>query len=501
MRAAGLPRLSGANFADLAGARLPAYDRTSAVSGIVHLGLGAFARGHTARYCDDLLALGEPAAMTGVSLRSGSSTGPLAEQDGLYTLIETDGTNPNLRVIASVNALANGPVEAIDAIASPSTRAVTMTITEKGYHRAPGGGIDHGDPSVIRDLARPMQPTTAPGVLVEALRRRRDGDLGGLAVVSCDNLPANGSVISSAVLELAAARDTGLADWIAEHISFPSTVVDRIVPASTEADRQLVADLLGRLDQAPVRAEEHCSWVIERAHGLPAWDRVGARLVDDIAPWEQRKLRTVNGPHSALAYLGALAGHATIDAAANDPDLSDFVRALIREEVVPTLVAFDDSSADSADPGDAASYAAAVADATLDRFRNPALGHLCEQVAADGSQKLPQRIVEVIGSRRAMNEGVERSGLVIAAWIAWVLWCRRGKARLNDPMAPELLEVAATAGSPGSAGTSLAEAFLGIESIFAPAVASDPVVRSAVSRGLSLIDELGPAGAARSLVS
>ncbi|MGB3412560.1 MAG: mannitol dehydrogenase family protein [Microthrixaceae bacterium] len=496
----------------MSGVRLPAYDRRAAAPGVVHLGLGAFARGHIAAYCDDLLALGEPAAITGVSLRSGSSTRPLADQDGLYTLIETDGTSEQLRVIGSVTALANGASAAVDAISASTTTAVTLTITEKGYHQRSGSGRAHGginrrDPAVAHDLAHPDKPTTAPGVLVAALRRRRDSGLGGIAVISCDNLTSNGEVTAAAVGHLAAEFDADLAAWISEHVNFPSTVVDRIVPATTDADRLLVADRLHRRDDAPVRAETQYSWVIENVSGLPSWDLVGANLVDDVAPWEQRKLRTVNAPHSTLAYLGGLAGHVTINEAASDPSLSSFVQALLVLEVFPTLTALDTLAtltigASAGGPGaggpgagDSAEGASEIARNTLGRFLNP-LGHRCEQVAADGSQKLPQRVVEVIEARRAHDETVDLSALVVAAWISWVLRCRRGKARLVDPLAPELLAIASAAGSDAA---SITEAFLGVDAVFTPAVAADPVVRAAIARGLSLIHELGPAGAAQAL--
>lgn len=501
MTSADVPRLSASTVDRVRGARLPDYERSSARPGIVHLGLGAFARGHLARYCDDLLAMGEPAAITGVSLRSGSSTGLLADQDGLYTLIETDGTSAQLRVIGAVTALAHGGRAAVDAIAHPTTTAVTLTITEKGYHRVAGDGIDSDDPAVAHDLALPNEPVTAPGVVVAALRRRRDEGLGGLAVVSCDNLPTNGAAMAGAVGHLATALDPELAAWITDQVHFPSSVVDRIVPASTADDRQLVADRLGRRDHAPVRSEQHCSWVIEHVPGLPAWERTGALLVQDVGPWEQRKLRTVNGPHSALAYLGGLAGHVTIDVAANDPDLARFVEDLLIEEVMPTLHAFDAPVGRLAN-GDrmtgGGEGANATAPDTLGRFRNPALRHRCAQVAADGSQKLPQRIVDVVASRRAQDLPVDRSAAVIAAWIGWILWCHRGKARLDDPLAPELLTLAAAAG-PGPAA--VADAFLAIESVFAPAVADDPVVRAAVARGLALIHEHGAVGAAHVLAA
>ena len=335
----GPPALHPDLLSRLSGCALPGYDRRAATAGVVHVGLGAFARAHVARYCDDLLALGDAhAAIAGASLVSGATARALAPQDGLYTLIETDGRDPRLRVVGSVTRSAEGPEATVDALAEPSTAAVTLTITEKGYHHDPArGGLAVDDPAVAHDLAHPGAPRTAPGVLVAGLRRRREQGGAGLAVVSCDNLVGNGAVTAAVVTDLAAALDPDLAGWIADHVAFPSTVVDRIVPATTDADRRLVVDRLGVRDAAPVLAEPYCSWVVEAAPGLPRWDRVGATFVDDVAPWQRRKLRLVNGLHSALAYLGALAGHATVDAAVGDPALAGFVRVLATDEILPTL--------------------------------------------------------------------------------------------------------------------------------------------------------------------
>lgn len=482
----------------LTGCALPGYDRRAATAGVVHVGLGAFARGHVARYCDDLLALGDPhAAIAGASLVSGATTRALAPQDGLYTLIETDGRDARLRVVGSVTRSAEGPEATVDALAQPSTVAVTLTITEKGYHRDPvRGGLAVDDPAVAHDLARPGAPRTAPGVLVAGLRQRREQGGAGLAVVSCDNLIGNGEVTAAVVTDLAAAHDPDLAHWIADHVAFPSTVVDRIVPATTDADRRLVVDRLGVRDAAPVLAEPYCSWAVETAPGLPRWDRVGATFVADVAPWQRRKLRLVNGLHSALAYLGALAGHATVDAAVGDPALAAFVRVLATDEIAPTLepppaaALADRGAADhrDVDHGDV--------EATLERFANPALGHRTRQVAADGSQKLRPRLVGTIADRRAAGAPVDRLALVVAAWMAWVAHCSRGGDRLDDPLAPVLTSRVRAAGSSTDA---LAGALFGITAVFDPGVADDDTVRAAVTRALSLIASRGAAGAAEAL--
>lgn len=468
--------------------RLPSYDRTAVRAGIVHLGLGAFARAHLARYCDDLLTLGDgAAAITGAAVRSAATVRALAGQDGLYTLIESDAEGADLRVIGSVTGLATGAEATIGAVADQAVTTVTLTITEKGYHHnLVTGRLDGTHPAVRHDAAHADAPVTAPGVLVAALRRRRDAGHGGLAVVSCDNLPGNGRVTAAVVTELAARTDPDLAAWIAEEIAFPSTVVDRIVPATTDADRRLVASHLGLHDAAPVRAERHCAWVVEKAAGLPGWDRVGATVVDDVTPWQELKLRLVNGPHSALAYLGALAGHATIDAAVADPALAGFVRTLAVDEIVPTL------------PPAVAGQADATAATTLVRFANPTLGHRTRQVAADGSHKLRQRILGPVADRLQAGAPVDRLALVVAAWMAWVARCTGGPDRLDDPLAPRL-SAAVRAAPPGPAG--LAGSLLATTEVFDPPLAADTTFRAAVVRGLTFLDARGAAGAAEAMAA
>ncbi|MCB0977469.1 MAG: mannitol dehydrogenase family protein [Acidimicrobiales bacterium] len=490
-------RLSNGTLPTLAGAVGPAYDRSTVEAGVVHVGLGAFARAHVARYCDDLLASGvEQAAVVGASLRSGATTRSLTPQDGLYTLIETDGRSSDLRVIGAVTALAEGPGATIAALSAPATTAVTLTVTEKGYHRAPAAGrprLDLDDPDIAHDVAQPDDPRTLPGVLTAGLRRRRDCGAGGLTLISCDNLPANGEVTAAVVTELAAAVDPTLAEWIRANVAFPSTVVDRIVPATTDRERQLVTARTGLVDAAPVLAETHCSWVIEDVPAsltplLVGWQRVGALLVDDVAPWQERKLRLVNGPHSALAYLGALAGHETIDAAATDPDLGPFVAALMTREIVPT-VSGGAAGSDDEDPTN-------VADATLARFANPALGHHTRQVAADGTQKLRQRVLDPISVRLAAGDGIDRLALVVAAWMAWVAHCVKSGEHLEDPLAGQLSD--AVRGT-GSTSGQLARALFGTEAVFDPATAANEQLHRAVVRALDLLHDRGPAAAARAL--
>lgn len=432
-------RLGPDTVGGLAGADLPRYDRGDVTAGVVHVGLGAFGRAHVARYCEDLLDTGDPhVAIVGASLRTGAVTAALGPQGGLYTLIESDGGDPGLRVVGAVTGLAHGSDVAAH-IAAANTTAVTVTVTEKGYCTDPcSGHLDRHHPDVLADLADPSTSRSLPGVLVEglAIRRRQVGS--GLAVVSCDNLPRNGAVARAVVTDLALIRDDDLAGWIDANVEFPSTVVDRIVPAATDADRDLVASRIGVRDEAPVRAEVYRSWVIERCGHLPDWDRVGAVLTDDLTPYQDRKLRLVNALHSAAAYLGLLAGYETIDSAIADTVLRSALFRLGVDEIVATLPSVGEVAA-SGSPDE-------VVAGVLDRFANASLGHRCAQVAADGSQKLGPRILSTAAIRHRNGDPSTGLATVVAAWVAQVEAARRSGTALVDPLGPRLLDAAATPG-------------------------------------------------------
>lgn len=478
------PRLSEATLDGLEGALVPAYDRGTAVVGVVHLGLGAFARAHVATYCDRLLAAGDrTAGLCGVSLRTAATVDALDAQDGLYTVIERDDGRADLQVIGSVVRRVHGPPAALAALEAPAVHTVTLTVTEKGYCRnAATGELDVGHPDVRHDIAHPDEPRSVPGVLLAALRRRRRAGVAPPMIVSCDNLSANGRSTRDVVVGLARLSAPETAGWIADEVRFPSTVVDRIVPAPGEADRALVQERTGRLDEAALGCEPFSQWVIEDVAGLRPWVEAGAVVVDAVAPWETLKLRLLNGPHSALAYLGLLAGIETVAEAVVDPTLASFVTALAEREVVPTLPAV------ATDP---AAYAASC----RDRFANSALGHRTAQVAVDGSQKLPLRLLAPMAERVAEGADVERLGLVVAAWMSHVARCTRGIDRLEDPLAPALLERAA---APASAD-GLAGALLGVDEVFGPDRVTDPGWRNPIVRGLRLLEKRGPIAAAASL--
>lgn len=411
------------------GTKIPLYDRGKVTPGMVHLGVGAFHRAHQAAYVDDCLAAGETDwGIIGVSLRSPDTRDALAPQDGLYTLAVRSSGEEELHVIGSIQSLLvapENPDAVLAALTDPRTRIVTLTITEKAYLRAAGGGLDATHPDIIHDLANPQVPKTAHGFLTEALARRLAAGTPPFTVLCCDNLPANGATLHRLLTEFAALRDARLARHVADAVAFPSSMVDRIVPATTDADRARVAGQLGVGDAWPVMTEPFRQWVIEDNFpaGRPAWEKFGVTMVGDVAPFEDMKLRLLNGAHSGIAYLGLLSGHATVDRAFANPAIRQFVDGLWAE-AIPTLP--EDAGLDTK------TYTAELAE----RFSNTALAHRTAQIANDGSQKLPQRIIA--SALECLEAGTEfvHLTLVVAAWIA--ACAARGntlpEAHFTDPL-------------------------------------------------------------------
>ncbi|MGH8851220.1 MAG: mannitol dehydrogenase family protein [Casimicrobiaceae bacterium] len=406
-------RLDLSTLADLPSAvATPRYDPRRVGIGIVHLGIGAFHRAQTAMFSDDALAIERADwGICGVSLRSPDVRDRLVPQDGLYTAVEKSPDAIRRRIVGSVREILflGDQRDAVRTrLIEPETRIVSLTITEKGYCHDPAtGGLNHAHPDVAHDLAHPKQPRSAIGLIVAALDARRLSHERAFTVLCCDNLPHNGALLRALVLAFAEARDPALARWIADHASFPSTMVDRIVPATTAAD---IADndaALGLHDAAPVIHEPFRQWAVEDrfVDGRPAWDRVGAELVADVAPFEAMKLRLLNGSHSALAYLGFLAGFDFIYQVAAEPAFVAYMRRMMETEVAPTL---------KLPPGvDLVSYQ----DALVRRFGNPALPHRTQQIAMDGSQKLPQRLLGTVRDNLAAGRPFDLLALAVAGWM------------------------------------------------------------------------------------
>jgi fructuronate reductase len=304
----------------------PAYDPGAVRVGIVHLGIGAFHRAHQAVYVDDRLGAGETGwGICGVSLRSPETADALGPQDGLYAVCVRSGAGEQLRVVGSVRRILVAPRDPgalLDAMTDPAVRIASLTVTEKGYCHDPATGDLRPDhPEIMADLVEPEQPRSAPGVLVEALRRQRRTGARPFTVLCCDNLPENGRTVGRVLAQLAALRDPDLGRWVENEVAFPSTMVDRIVPATADADRAAVAARLGVRDAWPVMTEPFTQWVIEDSFGAgrPRLEDAGAELVADVAPYELMKLRLLNASHSTLAYLGYLAGYETVSDVMTDP--------------------------------------------------------------------------------------------------------------------------------------------------------------------------------------
>lgn len=415
----------------------------------MHLGVGNFHRAHQAVYVDDCLAADGAWGIRGVSLRRPDMHDALAPQDGLYTLAVKDGATTRARVVGSILdvLVATENVESVlAAMADPATRIITLTVSEKGYCQDPAtGDLDPENAAIKADLARSDQPMTVPGLLVEALRRRRQAGIAPFTVLSCDNLPANGRTLGRIVGQYAALVDDALSDWIAGHVTFPSSMVDRIVPATSDADRAEIAALTGLEDAWPVVTEPFTQWVIEDAFpaGRPDLAAAGAELVADVTPFEHMKLRMLNGAHSTLAYVGQLLGHETVADAMADDALARLI-AQVMDEAAATL---DLPASDLARYGDA----------LRTRFRNPALKHRTAQIAMDGSQKIPQRLLGTITEAHAAGRPWDGLARGVAAWIAYV---RRGA--VDDPLADRLATLAARHADP----VEHADAVLGMRAVF-----------------------------------
>lgn len=397
----------------------PAWDRSRLESRIVHLGCGAFHRAHQALYTHHLLETSDSDwGICEVNLMPGNDRvliEQLKNQQLLYTVAEKGADSTALKIIGSMKEALHPEIDGCDgilrAMTRPHTVIVSLTVTEKGYCTdAASGQLDLNNPLIQHDLANPTTPKSAIGYIVEALRLRREQGLEAFTVMSCDNVRENGHVAKVAVLGLAQARDPLLAAWIEAHATFPCTMVDRIVPAATPETLQEIADQLGVYDPCAIACEPFRQWVIEDSFvsGRPAWDKVGAQFVEDVVPFEMMKLRMLNGSHSFLAYLGYLGGYETIADTMTNPAYREAAFALMMQEQAPTLSMPEGT--------DLQAYATLL----IARFSNPSLRHRTWQIAMDGSQKLPQRMLEGIRVHLARGSRWPLLALGVAGWMRYV---------------------------------------------------------------------------------
>jgi fructuronate reductase len=461
---------------------VPGVDPRVTTIGIVHFGIGAFHRGHQAVFTEDAAAAtGETGwGIFGVTGRTDAVVQQMRPQDCLYGVLNRGAAATTLRLIASVRDVAwpgRDSERVAEMLASPTTHIATLTITEKGYLRAPGGAVDLDLPAVQHDLAvierelagegdLPMSHTPI-GLLVRGLARRFRRSGAPFTVVSCDNLVGNGAITQTLVISLVAAIRSA---WLDASVTFPSTMVDRITPATTEADREEAFALLGAWDEALVVVEPFTQWVIEDrfAGPRPAWEKAGAILTDNVTPYERVKLRILNATHSLLAYTGALKGYRTIAEALDDTSLRQIAQRVIDDDILPTL---------EAPAGvDLAQYR----DSVLERFANPNIAHTTLQVAMDGSQKLPNRVLGTVVDRLEVGQVPTGLAFMLAAWIVFVASTMvAGGPALDDPLAAVLHEAL---GSPDAIVTepeAVVARFFAIEAVFPPEVrASDELLRS-----------------------
>ncbi len=455
--------------------RRPDFDPATIRTGIVHLGIGAFARAHLAWYTQPLLRDDPQWGIHGVSLRRADTRDALAPQDFLYTCAERDDTGERLTVVGAwtgVLVAPETPGAVLARLADPAVRIVTLTVTEKGYHRAGAtGGLDTDDPAIQRDLAAPTVPQTVPGLLVAALRLRRTAGIPPFTVLSCDNLPENGNSTRRVVTDFANRLDPALGRFIGEHVAFPNCMVDRIVPATTETDRAQIDAAMGVEDHWPVVCEPFAQWVIEDRFplGRPAWETTGAALVTDVRPYEEMKLRLLNGSHSSIAYLGQLAGWQTVAEAIAAPALAAHIDALMQE--IATTLHLPSTV-------DLAAYRRAL----LARFANPALHHRTAQIAMDGSQKLPQRLFAPALERVAAGQPISRIALGVAAWLRFLQGRGDDGAALHvdDPKADTLTRAARAAPN----AQALCDAIFTMHDVVPPALAGSDAFRNEILNAL-----------------
>ncbi len=467
-------------------AAVPAYDRGALTPSVVHISVGSFHRSHQAVYFDDLAQRGITGwGLVGVGLHRRRMQQVLAAQDGLYTVVARGGAVDEARIIGVITRYLFAPDRGdgvLDALCDERTRLATLTITAGGYSVEPASGafLDD-DPQVLADLADRGRPCSAIGYLVEALDRRRRGGLQPFTVLSCDNMPGNGAVARTAVVGFARLRDERLARWIEDRVTFPSSMVDRITPKTTLADREMVQRAFGIRDAWPVMTEPFSQWIVEDdfANGRPPLEEVGVRFVADVRPYALMKTRLLNASHSALGYLGWLGGYRRIDEAMRDAAYRTFVVRMMRDEIAPLLPAV---------PGaDLPSYQATL----LERFANPAVGDRLSRLCRNGSAKVPGHLLTSIGEARAIGRPHALLTLAVAGWCRYLRAVDEdGRAFvIDDPAARRLQKLALAGGSDP-------RPLLADQATFG-ALCADRVFADAVAADLAELDRIG----ARAVVS
>ena len=485
-----MTRLADVTLPDLT-IPVPTYDRRAIAVGIVHVGVGGFHRTHEAVYVDRLLARGEHRwGICGVGTQPGDRRmrDVLRDQDGLYTVV---AKHPSGRlephVVGSLVEHLHAPDDpeaVIERMAAPTTAIVSLTITEGGYGVDPGTGrFTPEEPAVLLDFERAAPPSTVFGLVTEALVRRRQRGIAPFSVLSCDNVAQNGVVARTAFGGFASAIDVELGEWVAQEVAFPSSMVDRITPATTEDDRSELAERFGVEDEWPAVCEPYLQWILEDVPDVvrPPWELVGVQMVPDVHPYELMKLRLLNAGHQAIGYLGHLAGHRYTDDVCRDPEFADFLLGYLEHEASPTLLPV---------PGiDLGEYRRSL----LERFGNVAVRDSLARLCAFSSDRIPGFLLPVVRDQLAAGRGIERSALVCAAWARYAA----GRDDHGEPIVvvDRLLDVVSTAATEAEREPS---AFLHRTGVFGE-LAEHPRFVEAFTTQLRSLQAHGARGAVRLL--
>ncbi|HEY5715595.1 MAG TPA: fructuronate reductase [Psychromonas sp.] len=477
-----------------AGITLPSYDRSRLKSKIVHLGFGAFHRAHQALFTSEMLEkTGSDWGICEINLFGGEELiTRLREQDHLYTVAEKGADATTVKVVGSVveslHPTFDGQQAVLEKMAEEQVAIVSMTITEKGYCADPAtGSLDKNNALIKADLANPGTPNSAIGYIVEALRMRRERNITPFTVMSCDNVQENGHVARAAILGFAQLVDSELANWIKSNVTFPCTMVDRIVPAATPETLAEITELVGVEDPCGIACEPFRQWVIEDnfVNGRPDWDVVGAEFVPDVVPFEEMKLRMLNGSHSFLAYLGYLGGYAHISDTMTNEHYRKAAFDMMMQAQAPTL--------NMPEGTDLEGYARLL----IDRFTNPSLKHQTWQIAMDGSQKIPQRMGGSLRFHLANGSDYRWLAMGIAGWMVYISGTdENGQAiDVRDPMIDLFKAIYQQHGK----NRSVVKALLGIEAIFGTDLIENEKFVEEVSNAYELIVGKGARNAVASL--
>ena len=410
-----LNKVNSRRFSDAV--RIPTYDRNTLSPGILHLSVGNFHRGHMAVYLDELFEQGEDLdwAVVGAGLRPSAADmrETLKAQDYLTTVVELAPTAISAQIIASmIDFLPSDPNLIYEALSDGKIRIVSLTITESGYYiDAATGEFEADHPEMISDAKSPDTPASLFGVIVKALKARRDAGIEPFTVLSCDNLPGNGNLTGQTVIGLAGLSDPELAEWIAASVSFPNSMVDRIVPATTDRERRLVEDRFGIIDELPVVCEPFRQWVVEDhfPSGRPHLEKVGVEFVTDVTGYELMKLRILNAAHASMCYPALLLGHHFVHDAMADPDIFRWIKTLLTNEAIPTLK-----------PLPSVDYHQYL-DRVLERFSNPEIGDTMSRIAEEGSERQPKFILPTVIDALDAGKSVDGFALEIALWCRYCL--------------------------------------------------------------------------------